>query len=184
MKRLLPMLAVLSLGFAALPAAANTVRTIDPRASRATFTVGHLLVDRVRGRIPIAVGSVELGVDGTTPVAIDATLDPKRIDSGDGDRDGSLQGSDWFDTKRFPTWTFHSTQIAPADGGGFAVEGLLTIHGTSVPVHLAVSVTNGPSGPVYHAVTHVDRHAFGMAVTRFDAAIGSDIAIDLDVRLR
>ena len=38
--------------------------------------------------------------------------------------------------------------------------------------------------PAYHAVTTVDRHAFGMVVTRTDALVGNEITIVLDVQTK
>ena len=94
-----------------------------------------------------------------------------RSSTGDDDRDGSLQSPDFFDTKKFPTWTFASTAISPQSEAAFGMDGTLTMHGVSQPEHLDVTVTGGAE-PVYHAIGHIDRHAFGMAVTRLDPAIG------------
>jgi hypothetical protein len=51
-------------------------------------------------------------------------------------------------------------------------------------VELAVVVQGDSSHPQYHAVAHVDRHLFGMAVTRLDPAIGATVDITLDVTLK
>jgi hypothetical protein len=36
----------------------------------------------------------------------------------------------------------------------------------------------------YHATTTVDRHAFGMVVTRVDGLVGKDVSIVLDVQAK
>ncbi|MFN2459574.1 MAG: YceI family protein [Candidatus Velthaea sp.] len=165
-------------------AAADDVRAVDVRQSRATFAVQHALVDRVTGTVPIVAATVRVAADGVTPVAVEAALDARRVDSGDADRDADLQGPDWFDTKRFARWTFKSTNVAPAGPRAYTIAGVLTLHGTGVPVTLATTLVRGAPDPAYHAVAHVDRHAFGMTVTRADALVGTDVTITLDVRTR
>jgi polyisoprenoid-binding protein YceI len=166
------------------PAAADQTLTVDVKASRATFTVAHVLIEKVHGNVPIVSADIVVGPDGTTPSAVDATLDPARIDTGDSDRDGDLIGSDWFDTRKFPLWTFKSTHVAPNSGGTFTIAGELTVHGVGVPVALTASLVRGGAHPAYRAVTTVDRHAFGMNVTRTDALVGNEVSVVLDIQTK
>jgi polyisoprenoid-binding protein YceI len=165
--------------------AADDTRAVDVKASHATFAVVHALIERVTGSVPIVAANVTLGADGGgTPIAVDATLDPAHINTGDGDRDGDLVGSDWFDTKKFPLWTFRSSRVTPNADGTFSIAGVLTVHGVGVPVTLAASLVHGGAHPAYHATTTVDRHAFGMVVTRTDVLVGNEITIVLDVQTK
>jgi polyisoprenoid-binding protein YceI len=161
--------------------AADDAVTVDTKASRATFAVQHVLIERVTGTVPIVSAQLTVGADGATPTAVEATLDPSRINTGDGDRDGDLVGSDWFDTKKFPRWTFKSERVATNPDGTFAIAGVFTAHGVGVPVTLATSLVHGAPHPAYHATATVDRHAFGMVVTRTDALVGNTITITIDV---
>jgi hypothetical protein len=58
----------------------------------------------------------------------------------------------------------------------------------SAPTHLISSIpaslVHGAPHPAYHAVTMVDRHAFGVVVTRTDALVGNDVTILLDVQTK
>ncbi len=177
-------LASVALFIAALPgqvgAAETTTRVLTAAHSHAIFAVTHLYVAKVTGTVPIVSGSATYGTSPTTPISVEATLNARRVKTDDGDRDDDLQGPDWFDTKRFPMWTFHSTSISPA-ASGFMMQGTLTIHGVARPVALAVQQTHGLPHPAYHAVGHVDRHAFGMKITPQDGLIGSDVELTLDV---
>lgn len=163
---------------------AATPRAIDTSASHATFSLQHIYVERVTGTVPIRSGVVSLAPNSALPLSIVASLDPTRIKTGDDDRDGVLQTPDWFDTKRFPTWTFASTEISPEGPHAFGVDGLLTMHGVSVPEHLDVTIAGDLAHPRYHAVAHVDRHAFGMAVTRLDPVIGGIVDLSFDIALK
>jgi polyisoprenoid-binding protein YceI len=183
-----------SIAFAAsLLAASSTIsvnadepltRAIDVARSRAGFEVTHLYVTRVNGRLPILAGSVALAPGSVVPTSISATLDPKHVDTANGDRDDDLQGPDWFETKRFPTWSFTSTMIKPGPGDTFEIDGSLTVHGVAQSAVLTVTTTRGLPHPAYHASGHLDRHAFGMRTTLQDGLIGGDVKLTLDVELR
>jgi polyisoprenoid-binding protein YceI len=170
---------VASLVFAVNAAAGAEDIHIDAAHSKAQFSVNHVMIERVNGSIPVIAGTISVGADGVTPTAVSATLDARHVATGDPDRDGDLIGSDWFDTKRFPTWTFTSTGVTPGAAGTFNIAGLLTVHGVAVPVTLAATVVPHHG---YRAVTHVDRHAFGMKVGRTDSLIGTDVTISLDIQ--
>ncbi len=165
-------------------ARADEVHSVDLHASRAIFSVQHVLIERVTGTVPIVSADIGLGADGRTPTSVEATLDPTHINTGDSDRDGDLAGSDWFDTRKFPVWTFRSSHVSINADGSFAIAGLLTVHGVSVPVTLATSLTRSAPHLAYHATTSVDRHAFGMAITRTDALVGTAIDISIDVQTK
>ncbi len=167
-------------------AAAQTAvrRDIDMSTAKASFAVSHIYVERATGTVPIISGVVVLREGSAIPVSVTAQLDPARIKSGDDDRDAALQGPDWFDVKHFPAWTFASTRIVPTANNAFAMDGLLTIHGVARNEHLNVTVAGTPAHPSYRATGTIDRHAFGMPVTRLDPVIGGSVDVILDVTLK
>lgn len=174
----------LVLGLSALLAAQPALRRdIDGADSKAAFSVDHIYVERVNGTVPIASGTLVLPMGSVIPAEVAATLDASRIKTGDDDRDASLQGPDWFDVKRFPTWTFESTRITPSSATAFTMQGTLTIRGAGQNERLDVTVTGTPERPRYHATGTIDRHAFGMPVTRLDPVIGNPVRITLDIVL-
>jgi polyisoprenoid-binding protein YceI len=157
---------------------------IDAAKSKATFSVQHIFVERVTGSVPIVGGNVVLPPDSAIPVSLSADLDPSKIESGDRDRDAALESPDFFDVKADPEWTFTSTKITPLNASAFGVNGTLTMHGVSVPEHLDVAVRGDAAHRVYHAVSHVDRRAFHMTVTRLDPVIGNIVDVTLDIALK
>jgi polyisoprenoid-binding protein YceI len=156
---------------------------IDPAKSTATFSVQHIFVEHVTGTVPIVSGSIDLPEGSLVPISVTAVLDPKKFHTDESDRDAAMQTPDWFDTTKFPTWTFTSTKITPT-ANGFAMDGDLTMHGVTQPEHLVVVASGDPAHPVYHATGTVDRHAFGMATTRLDPVIGGNVDITLDIRVK
>jgi len=184
--------AVLVLALAGAPslAAADTTWTIDPGHTTPTFTVRHLVISNVTGRIPLVQGVIVTATGSTLPISITATLDPTKVDSGNDNRDADLRGPDYFDATRFPTITFKSTKIVPGSGGDFAATGDLTIRGITKSVTLNVktlgTVTDGRGRQHvgYEATTAVDRRDFGMTVLSANGGAlvaGTDISITLGI---
>lgn len=176
-------IAVLALAVALLGAESPMHRALDPAASKAQFEVSHVFVERVTGVIAIRAGSVELQPGSLIPTAAAAVLDPASVNTGDRDRDADLRSTDFFDVATYPQWTFTSTKIVPQTATRFGMDGMLTIHGVAQPEHLDVTVSGTPAAPHYHAVARIDRHAFGMATTRLDPAIGGTVTVTLDISL-
>lgn len=177
-------LAVAAASLVGSPASAARTDAVDVAHSQARFSVAHVLVSRVDGTVPITSGTVDYGADATLPTHVEATLDPRRIASGDAKRDADLQGPDWFDTAKYPTWRFVGDRAETAPGG-YVVHGELTVHGTAQACDLRVSALPSANGERrVHAETTVDRHGFGMTRTRADAMVGGRIAIVLDAALR
>ena len=167
----------------ATPARAQAAHTlaIDPAKSTARFSIEHIFVARVTGTVPIVSGTVEVAAGSVIPRSVSAILDATRIQSGEPDRDRSLESADYFDTAKFPTWTFTSTAIGPADAAGFGMDGILTMHGVPQAEHLDVTVSGNAAHPAYHAVGQIDRRAFGMKGARLDPVIGNAADITLDI---
>jgi polyisoprenoid-binding protein YceI len=157
---------------------------IEPGKSTAAFSVQHVFVERVTGTLPIISGVVTRSASSIIPESATAVLDATKLETGDPDRDASLQSPDFFDTKKYPTWTFASTKVTPEGPAAFGMDGVLTIHGIGQPEHLDVVVRGDAAHPTYHAVAHVDRHAFGMPLTRLDPTIGATVDVTLDIVLR
>jgi polyisoprenoid-binding protein YceI len=159
-------------------------RSIDPVKSKAQFSITHVFVEHVTGTVPLVSGSLTIPPNSAIPASASAVLDASMLATGDRDQTDSLRSPDFFDVKQFPTWTFTSTKVTPHGTGAFGMDGTLTIHGVSRPEHLDVTVQGDAAHPLYHAIAHIDRHAFGMSVSRLDAAIGGTADVTLDITLK
>lgn len=168
----------------AAPGDQGDARSIDVTKSKAQFSISHIFVSKVTGTVPIVSGDVDLSGDSPIPSSVTAVLDAGRVDSGDPDRDKSLESPDYFDAEKFPTWTFVSTKIVATGPATFGMDGTLTIHGVAQPEHLDVTVSGDALHPLYRAVGHIDRHAFGMKGARLDPVIGKTADVTLTVALK
>jgi polyisoprenoid-binding protein YceI len=166
---------------AALVGAAPVGREIDTAKSSAQFSVAHIWVERVVGTVPILRGSVTLDTGSIIPVSATAVLDATRIKTDAPDRDRSLMSPDFFDSSKFPNWTFVSTRIVPKTLTTFEMDGNLTIHGVTQPEQLNVTAAGTAAQPAYRAEGEIDRHAFGMARTQLDPTIGNSADVTLNI---
>ncbi len=106
---------------------------VDLSRSSAEFTARSLVVNDVRGRIPIRRAAVTNDRDGR-PVAVHAVLDVTGVDTGNRRRDRDLAAPRLLDTVRWPTLDF-TGRIQPSGGSGaWQVTGTLTARGTATDV--------------------------------------------------
>ena len=146
---------------------------IDPVHSDVSFTVRHMMVSKVRGRLAGFSGEI-VTAPAFTDSTVTATVDATSIDTGNGQRDGHLRSPDFFEIETHPTWEFRSTAIR-ADGDDHRLDGDLTIKGVTRPVSFALEV-NG-FGPDAYGGT---RAGFSAATTINRNDFGVDIAMPLD----
>ena len=174
----------------AAPAAAADY-VVDPNHTQANFTVTHLAISRVSGKIPVLSGTVTLGPTDL-PAAISVTLSAKDINTESADRDKELRGADWFEVDKYPTMTFVAKSVTGTPQS-FTIVGDLTMHGVTKPVTLAAKelgkMTDGRAHTHigYNATATVDRRAWGLnwgGTTPGGALIaGNDVTIDLNVEI-
>jgi polyisoprenoid-binding protein YceI len=146
---------------------------IDPVHSDVSFTVRHMMVSKVRGRLGRFSGSI-VTAPQFTDSTVAATVDASSIDTGNDQRDGHIRTADFFEVETYPTWEFRSTAIR-ADGDDYALDGELTIKGVTRPVTFSLEV-NG-FGPDAYGGT---RAGFSATTTVNRSDFGVDIAMPLD----
>jgi polyisoprenoid-binding protein YceI len=113
---------------------------IDPSHSSVTFSVKHMMLSTVRGRLGKLHGRLEL--DPATPekasFEIAATVDG--IYTGDEKRDGHLRSGDFFDAEKYPEIKFTSNAIFPKGDTKYTASGDLTIRDVTRPVSFDVEL--------------------------------------------
>jgi polyisoprenoid-binding protein YceI len=164
---------------------------IDPNHTQATFTVTHLAISRVSGKMPVVSGSVSIGANGM-PAAISATFSAKDLDTQSADRDKDLRSPDWFEVDKFPTMTFVSKSINGTPQS-FTVVGDLTMHGVTKPVTLAakeigkMTDARNRTHVGYSATGTLDRREWGLnwgKTTPGGSLIaGNDVSLDINVEV-
>lgn len=171
----------------------------EPGHTSAAFTARHMMVAEVRGLITGVTGRLEFDPDDPTRGAAEATLDARRLWTGDDARDEHLKSEDFLHVEEHPEITFRGDRAEPLGCQEFRVTGELTIRGVSRETSLDARYLgswNTPywdggedKGPVrrlgFTAETLIDRHDFGVSwngtLDRGGVVVSDDVRIRLDV---
>lgn len=185
-----PVLAAAFVAALATPALAADY-AIDANHTQATFTVTHLAISRVSGKVPVTAGTVSVG-GNNLPNAINVTFSAKDIDTQSADRDKDLRSADWFDTDKFPTMTFVSKSVTGTPQS-FTVVGDLTMHGVTKPVTLTakeigkMTDARNRTHIGYAATANLDRRDWGLnwgKTTPGGSLIAAnDVSLDINVEI-
>ena len=164
---------------------------IDSSHSAAHFSVRHLMISNVKGEFSKVTGTVVYDPNNVNATRIDATIDATTINTRDEQRDAHLRSADFFDTEKYPTLTFKSTQVSKSKNK-LRVTGDLTIHGVTREVILDV---DGPTAEVKDpwgntrvgatASTKINRKDWGLtwnsALETGGVLVGEEVTITLDI---
>jgi len=140
---------------------------IDPVHSEVSFVVRHMVVSKVRGRFDRFSGTIVTDED-LARSSVNVLIDASSINTNEPTRDSHVRSADFLDVENFPNITFRSTAVR-SEGGGFLIDGQLTIRGATRPVTLDVEVngfTPDPYGGTragFSATTEINRQDFGVS---------------------
>lgn len=186
---LLALLAVLGLGPAARDAsAATTSWTIDPAHSQLTFHP-RLAGGEFAGRFERFEATIRFDPADLAHSSLQVVVDLLGARTGDTDRDAALQGSDFFQTTRWPRGTFNSTGIRSLGGGRYEATGRLTLRDVTRDVR--VQFRFDPTAPSRGAVhmtgsSNVRRLEFGVGQGDWRSTEWLDdaVRVEFDLALR
>jgi polyisoprenoid-binding protein YceI len=163
---------------------------VDANHTQATFTVTHLAISRVSGKMPVTAGTVALAANDL-PTAIHVTFSAKDLDSQSEARDKDLRSDRWFDVEKYPTITFVAKSITGTPQSFVAV-GDLTMHGVTKPVTLngkligKITDQRGRTHVGYTATGTLDRREWGITFATAPGGnliAGFDITIDANIEI-
>jgi len=151
------------------PAAAATESyQIDAVHSGMRFSVRHLF-SPTPGHFSDFAGTLKYDAAHPENSQIELTIQAASIDTDNDRRDQHLKSEDFFFVEKYPTITFKSTRIVPAEkAGNFQVTGDLTLRGVTRPVTLAVQLLGFGEVPGmgyrggFTATTTINRQDFGV----------------------
>ncbi len=162
---------------------------IDTAHSTVGFSVRHMMVSKVRGYFTRFSGEIVTAEDPARS-AVTATIDMDSIDTRQEQRDAHIRSADFFDVGNHTVMTFRSTGVV-AKGEDWAVEGDLTIKGTTKPVTLALELNGfGPDAyggyrAGFSARTSISRKAYGVDIDLpmdgGGVVVGDKIDVELEI---
>ena len=128
-----------------------------------------------------------LSFDPAAPKAakLDVTIPLAGATTKNGDRDSTLQGSDFFNVGKFAQARYTATKFRALGGNQYAADGTLTLRGASKPVTLTFTWTPGAQ-PVLAGKATVKRLDFGVGGGDWadTSTIPNEVAISTKVVLK
>jgi polyisoprenoid-binding protein YceI len=80
---------------------------IDPVHSSINFSVRHLMVSKVRGKLAKFGGAIVVAEDGTPSVNAEIAVDS--VNTGNDQRDAHIKSADFFEVEKYTVAAFSST---------------------------------------------------------------------------
>lgn len=116
---------------------------------------------------------------------LDVTIPLAGAKTGNGDRDSTLQGADFFDVAKYAQARYTANKFRSLGGNQYAADGTLSLRGVSKPVILTFTWTPGPK-PVLAGKATVKRLDFGVGGGDWadTATIPNEVAISTKVVLQ
>jgi polyisoprenoid-binding protein YceI len=165
--------------------------TIDARHTSVEFVGRHLMITKVRGRLPEVSGTIIVD-EAPERSHVEVEIQVATLETGDTQRDEHLRGADFFDAEQYPTITFRSTQVEAADSGTWMVIGDLTVRDVTHPVTLEVDFDGANASPIgderiaFSAAADIDREDWGLtwnvALETGGWLVGKRVRIELNVQ--
>lgn len=135
--------------------------------------------EAVEGRFDRWRADIRFSPDELAGSRIKVTVDLASADTGDGQRDDSLKGSDFFDTAAHPSATFTARDIRHLDGDRYEARGTLDLRGASRPTTLRFTLRIEGDRARVNGSARINRTAFGVGQGEWAAT--DAIAAGVDV---
>jgi polyisoprenoid-binding protein YceI len=152
---------VASAAFPTLSRAQAPVFAITPETSTITFFVKASVA--IEGNFEKWDATLTFASPDVSTGVLDVKIQAASVNTGSGMKDGKLKSKDFFDVKKDPLITFHSTKIVQTGPHTFEVQGNFTIRGVTKPDTLMLTVEpEGKASGEIKGTMAFDRKDYGM----------------------
>ena len=156
--------------------------SVDTGNSNAGFTVKHMMVSNVAGKIKDISGTFEYDEKANTLLSVQGELNVASIDTADEKRDAHLKADDILDIAKFPKISFKSTKVEKD-----VVYGDLTIKG--VTKNIKLNLENGGALGKKSGFTlsgKINRSEFGVTWNKVletgGVAVSDEVKLNIDIQ--
>lgn len=182
--RLLSLLLLVTVTTASAAMAEVAVYKIDPVHSGISFKIRHF-INKVPGIFEVFDGEIHFDRENPANSKAFASIKVASVDTRNEDRDAHLQNEDFFESSRFPTIKFTSTEWEAMGGNKYRVTGDLQMLGKAKPVTLDVTFLGEVEGrgqlrSGWEATATIDRTEWGMGYGT--PAVGKNVDIELNIQ--
>jgi polyisoprenoid-binding protein YceI len=163
---------------------ATTKWILDPTHSEVEFKVRHMMISTVTGKFTQFSAELQTEDEDFMTAKVSFAIDVTSITTGNEQRDGHLQTSDFFESGKYPQIKFTPTKYENVDNdGSYEVYGDLTIRDVTKQVKLDAEfggVIKDPWGNTRAGITisgKINRKEYGLqfhAVTETGSLVVSD----------
>jgi len=182
MKKIIFMIGVL-FSFA-LPVQAAETYTLDPMHTYVLWHVNHFGFSNPSGKW-MATGTLVLDEAKPQNSKVNVTIQIANMITGIPQLDEHLKGKVFFDVAQYPIATFVSDKIKITGKKSAQVKGMLTLHGVTKPVILAVTLNKIGVSPIsnkktvgFTAKTNLKRSDFD--ITTLLPGLSDEVKIDIE----
>jgi polyisoprenoid-binding protein YceI len=149
---------------------------VDAAKSSLTFK-GSYQGESFDGRFKKFDAAIAYDAADPSKSKFDVSVDLASADTGNGDRDDSLHGSDFFDVKKTPKAHFVTESFAKAADGSVEAKGTLTIRDKTQPVTLKVKFAENGNAATLDVDTVLKRADYGLGASSDWAEVGADVPV-------
>jgi polyisoprenoid-binding protein YceI len=163
--------------------------TVDPVHSSITFSVRHLMINRVRGTLGTFTGEISVPHGGSPSVSAEIAIGS--LDTGSDQRDAHLKSAEFFDVEHYPTATFAATGVRADVHYGYVLDGDFTLKGITKPISLGLQFNGTNPGigqgtvAAFQAFVMLNRKDFGIdanvPLKRGGVVVGNQVSVTLDI---
>lgn len=163
---------------------ATTTWTADPARSTLAFSAsadGEAFTGTFKTfEAKIAFDPADLATS-----SFDVSIDLTSADSGNSDRDDTLQGEEFFNSATQPQAKYKATNFVAHEGGRFSAEGELELNGVSKPVTLEFTWSGDGKSATLMGETVLDRLDFNVGTGDWEdaATITHEVTVKTTLQL-
>ena len=167
---------------------AQTKYNVDSYHSFLNFSVGHMGISFVDGKMDKYEGTLAMDGENVSTAKFDFTIDTNSINTGIEMRDNHLRSADFFDVANHKDMKFVSTSIKKAGKNKYKLNGNLTIKGITKPVTfdlvyggLLKDDGQGNQKVGFQATTTIDRTAFNINYDPTGMGVAKDVTFTVNL---
>lgn len=160
---------------------AQTKYNVDSYHSFLNFSVGHMGISFVDGRMDKYQGTLEMTNEDVKTAKFNFTIDANSVNTGIDARDKHLRSADFFETEKYNDIKFVSTAVKK-EGKKYKLHGNLTIKNVTKPVvfdlvygGLLKDDGRGNQKVGFQATTTIDRTAFNINYDPTGMGVAKDV---------
>lgn len=133
----------------------------------------------IEGRFERWQSAIRFSPDDLARSSIRVTVDLSSVDTGDGQRDDSLRGADFFDTGSHPKAVFTARDIRHLDGDRYEARGTLGLRGATKPARIGFTLHIDGNRARVAGTARIDRTVFGVGQGEWAATDAIAAAVDI-----